>query len=105
VKYSASLNKCIKYFALCGIALCVFLLIMPIITALIISAAQTMWKVKKLRVTTGLAIFLVTWPVILILGLIYHLLGKIFSTKKVSLRRTLNKGTDTYIRFFERGHF
>jgi len=30
VKYSASLNKCIKYFALCGIALCVFLLVLPL---------------------------------------------------------------------------
>lgn len=30
MKYSASLNKCIKYFVLCGIALCVVLLVLPL---------------------------------------------------------------------------
>lgn len=82
-----------------------FIVVVPIITVLVISAMQACWKIKKFRIAFGMTLFLAVWPAIVTGGIIYFALSKVYAFKKISLRRALHKGTDTYIRFFERGTF
>lgn len=84
---------------------------LPLVVAITATLLQTLrrrtalvWKKsQRARVFIGMAIFVAIWPGFVVCGAIYYALGKLFSEKRTSFKRTLHKGMDTYIRFFERG--
>ena len=75
----------------------------PFLTAMIAILLQEIWKRRRSRVFIGMMVFVAIWPGFITCGAIYYALGKLFSEKRITFKKILRRGTDTYIRFFERG--
>lgn len=76
----------------------------PFLITLLAILLQEIWKRKRARVFIGMMLFVAIWPGFITCGAIYYALGKLFSEKRISFKKILRRGTDTYIRFFERGY-